>query len=232
MLHDRRHVFINGEAWRAAGADAALLRHLADHRRPEAGELAARRSRPRAAAVLVQAGWALLVEVRMNEETSSAAPAHLPSRRFEGREDFRQLVRDALATAAREGWRELILSDASFEDWPLGERAVAESLGALVRQRPAHAVAGQALRRGDPPACALRAVAWQVVAHHHGHRLPRGRSARPAQCDLESGVGAGAARRGASHGWCGSEPDRRVALRETLNEWLLEVDTGLSCFHA
>lgn len=39
MLHDRRHVFINGEAWRAAGADAALMRRLADQRRLDAREL-------------------------------------------------------------------------------------------------------------------------------------------------------------------------------------------------
>ena len=33
MLHDRRHVFINGEAWRAGGRDAVLMRRLADRRR-------------------------------------------------------------------------------------------------------------------------------------------------------------------------------------------------------
>lgn len=40
MLHDRRHVFINGEAWRAGGRDAALMRRLADRRRLDARELA------------------------------------------------------------------------------------------------------------------------------------------------------------------------------------------------
>jgi 50S ribosomal protein L16 3-hydroxylase len=40
MLHDARHVFINGEAWRAAGRDAALMRRLADRRRLEARDLA------------------------------------------------------------------------------------------------------------------------------------------------------------------------------------------------
>jgi 50S ribosomal protein L16 3-hydroxylase len=33
MLYDDDHVFINGESYRAAGADASLMRHLADHRR-------------------------------------------------------------------------------------------------------------------------------------------------------------------------------------------------------
>jgi 50S ribosomal protein L16 3-hydroxylase len=32
MLYDERHVFINGEAFRAAGRDATLMRHLADER--------------------------------------------------------------------------------------------------------------------------------------------------------------------------------------------------------
>jgi 50S ribosomal protein L16 3-hydroxylase len=39
MLHDRRHVFINGEAWRAAGRDATLMRRLADRRQLGAREL-------------------------------------------------------------------------------------------------------------------------------------------------------------------------------------------------
>lgn len=40
MLHDRRHVFINGEAWRAGGRDAVLMRRLADRRRLEERDLA------------------------------------------------------------------------------------------------------------------------------------------------------------------------------------------------
>ena len=62
------------------------------------------------------------------EDAISHAQSSLPAGRFEGRVAFQQLVRDALACAAREGWPELILSDASFHDWPLGERAVADSL--------------------------------------------------------------------------------------------------------
>lgn len=50
--------------------------------------------------------------------------------RFTGREDFERLVRQSLSQAAREGWPEMIWSDATFEDWPLRERAVVESLQA------------------------------------------------------------------------------------------------------
>ena len=40
MLHDERHVYINGESYRAAGRDAALVRHLADHRQLDARQIA------------------------------------------------------------------------------------------------------------------------------------------------------------------------------------------------
>lgn len=52
----------------------------------------------------------------------------LPQGRLQGRGTFVQAVRDALRTAASEGWNELIVCDADFADWPLGERAVAEAL--------------------------------------------------------------------------------------------------------
>ena len=63
----------------------------------------------------------------------SAAPVMtisdtLPTGLFSGRDAFEQLVRDALACAASQGWHEIILSDATFEDWPLRERGVVESL--------------------------------------------------------------------------------------------------------
>lgn len=59
-----------------------------------------------------------------------SSPSGLPEGRFTGREAFQQMVRDAFATAAREGWAEILISDANFHDWPLGERAVVESLQA------------------------------------------------------------------------------------------------------
>ncbi len=57
----------------------------------------------------------------------------LPEGRFEGRVAFQQLVRDALRQAAAEGWREIVLCDPDFEDWPLGEREVIESLNAWAK---------------------------------------------------------------------------------------------------
>lgn len=58
MMYDERHVFINGEGLRAGGADARLMRRLADQRHLDAGEV--RRASADAQAVLAdwfEAGW-------------------------------------------------------------------------------------------------------------------------------------------------------------------------------
>ena len=58
MLHDAHHVFINGEAFEAAGRDASLIRQLADTRCLDAANLA--RLSPQARALLGQwlaQGW-------------------------------------------------------------------------------------------------------------------------------------------------------------------------------
>ena len=150
----------------------------------------------------------------------SEAPQGLPDGRFQGREEFRQLVRDALAAAAREGWRELILSDASFEDWPLGERSVVDALQAW----------SQTGRR-----MVLLARRYDTVLRRHARFVQwRGRwshiieaRACPAAdpLDLPSAIWTPLwvlERRepGRSIGYCGGEPERRVALREVLQEWL------------
>ncbi len=62
------------------------------------------------------------------------APAALHTGAFSGPVEFAQLVRDALDCAAREGWNEMVWSDADFEDWPLREKAVADSLHAWSRR--------------------------------------------------------------------------------------------------
>lgn len=62
-----------------------------------------------------------------------ATEAVLPQGRLQGRSVFQQAVRDALQAAAHEGWNELIVCDADYADWPLGERAVAETLQAWSR---------------------------------------------------------------------------------------------------
>ena len=39
MLYDGRHVFLNGDSWRAAGRDATLMKRLADQRSLDARDL-------------------------------------------------------------------------------------------------------------------------------------------------------------------------------------------------
>lgn len=149
-----------------------------------------------------------------------AAPAGLPSGRFEGRTAFQQLVRDALAEAAREGWREIILVDQGFDDWPLGERAVAESLQAW-------SASG---RR-----CVLLARRWDEVLRRHARFVTWRRTwahiidarAVPSADPLEMPSAIWTPqwvmeRRDIErcNGFCGSEPERRVLLRESLQEWL------------
>ncbi len=88
----------------------------------------------------------------------------LPEGRLEGREAFVGLVRDALASAAREGWSPLVLSDPDFADWPLGERAVVESLNAWARSgRQLHFLAKDfsVLRERHP-----RLVQWRATWSH------------------------------------------------------------------
>jgi hypothetical protein len=156
----------------------------------------------------------------MNEHMASTPPTGLPSRRFEGREDFRQLLRDALATAAREGWREIILSDASFEDWPLGERAVADSLQAW--SRTGRRMLLLAKRYDQVTRQHARFVHWRGT---WSHVITATACPQADPLDLPSALWSPAwvlERRDVerSHGYCGSEPERRVALRETLKEWL------------
>ena len=151
---------------------------------------------------------------------TDAALPELPHGRFEGREAFRQALRDALAHAAHAGWRELILADVDFRDWPLGERAVVEALqqwarshrritllaldyDGLVREQPRfvhwrvrweHIVTCRKAQTSDP--LALPSALWSphwVLARIDARR-----------CTMVAG----------------DEPDRRLLLRQQLQEWL------------
>ena len=157
----------------------------------------------------------------MTTSTSVAANgAELPSGPFAGRIAFQQLVRDALARAARDAWPEIVLCDADFHDWPLGERAVTESLQewsatgrrctllarrydevvrrharfVTWRQRWTHIVDARACASADP--LELPSAIWSP-----GWVMQR---LDPERCN----------------GISGNEPERRLSLRENLNEWL------------
>ena len=145
---------------------------------------------------------------------------------FAGITDFTQTVRDALSTAAQEGWTEMVWSDANYEDWPLRERAVVDSLNAW----------------------AQRGRKLTVLAHHFGamHRLHprfvewRVRWDHIIDCRVCKGVDesempsalwtpAWAMRRldrERCTGVAGFEPARRRLLREELDERMRHSGPG------
>jgi hypothetical protein len=154
------------------------------------------------------------------------APVQLPAGRFEGPVAFQQAVRDALACAARFGWRELVISDASFEDWPLHERAVAESLQAW--SRSGRKLTMVAARYDGVVRNQARFVTWRqrwdhiIVCRVCRHRDPQ---------DFPSVIWSPewALRRldlVRSTGVCSSAADRRTRIREELDELLAISSPG------
>jgi peptidyl-tRNA hydrolase len=155
----------------------------------------------------------------VNAAMPSTPAAALLEGKFDGRTDFAQLVRDALATAARDGWQELLLVDASFEDWPLGERAVIDSLQAWSKTGRKFTILA---KRFDT-----------LVAKHHRFVAWRGQWSHIIEA---RGVPSADATEFPSaiysphwvmrrldvvrcKGVCGSDAARRVMLREEINEW-------------
>lgn len=149
-----------------------------------------------------------------------SSPSGLPEGRFAGREAFQQMVRDAFATAAREGWAEILISDANFHDWPLGERAVVESLQAWAKGGRRFTML--AVSYDDVIRRHARFVGWRGTWDHI-MTCRKSPAADPLElpCVLWS------------PGWvmqrldpvrcagvAGGEADRRVLVREVLNEWL------------
>lgn len=144
----------------------------------------------------------------------------LPVGRFEGREAFRQLVRDALACAAREAWPELVLSDADFADWPLGESDVVENLHRWAghrRRLTLLAADYEAVARLHP-----RFVHWRVRWDH----LVLARKARAIHREDVPSVlwSAGWVLQRLdpvrSNGVSARETERLARQREQLDEWL------------
>lgn len=144
----------------------------------------------------------------------------LPEGRFTGRLAFADGIRLALQHAAREGWSMLWFCDPDFADWPLGERAVIETLNAW-------ADSGRLLRLLARDFAPLRLqhprfVQWRIT---WAHRVEAQACARAAAGDLPSALW--------TSGWtlerldvlrcsgvCSADPARRIALRERIdNAW-------------
>ena len=136
--------------------------------------------------------------------------------RFAGRLAFAEVVRAAFAVAAQHGWRELLLSDVDFADWPIGECAVVRSLHDWARsgrQLTLIAATYDEVRRRHP-----RFTAWrQTWSHLVTCRIVR----KSGLGELPSAIWSPqwALRRLDpvwSCGVAGSEPARRALLRERL----------------
>ncbi|MEO8120290.1 MAG: hypothetical protein ABI606_13360 [Rhodoferax sp.] len=152
-----------------------------------------------------------------------AIPANTPaeplaSGRFSGREAFEQLVRAALDRAASDGWQEIILSDASFEDWPLHERSVLESLHAW--SRTGRRVTMLATRYDEVMRKHARFVSWRKT---WGHIIDCRVCRVATPIDFPSAIWS---RTWFMHrldpqrsiGVCGYDPERGVQLKELLDE--------------
>lgn len=160
--------------------------------------------------------------------TEPAIPAAPAAGRFAGRIAFAQLIRDSLAAAAEQGWNQLILCDGGFEDWPLNEKVVIDSLNAWARGgRSFTIVAAQydAIVRLQP-----RFVNWRRTwGHIVDSRICR-------QIDTVNFPSVLWTQRWALQridpvrcsGIAGAEPERIVQLRELLQELLQASSPGFA----
>lgn len=161
-------------------------------------------------------------------DSKSEAHAGLHEGRFAGREAFQALIRQSLVTAADAGWKHMIWSDASFEDWPLRERAVIESLQAWSktgRRLTLLATRYDAVLRDQ-----ARFVTWRKT---WGHIVEARQCKGGDPLDFPSAIWSPEwvmQRLDPPRcvGFCGSEPERRVALRELLDERLRGSSPGFA----
>lgn len=156
-----------------------------------------------------------------SQDTSATAPS-LPEGRFSGRTEFIDVIRQAFGAAAQLGVREIIVCDADFDDWPLGERAVTEALGNWSRGGRKFTMLARnydTITRRHPRFVTWRRT-WSHIVECRGSASLASDSLPSAmwtpswvfeRIDLER-----------SAGYSGHEASRRVALRECLNERLLK----------
>lgn len=162
----------------------------------------------------------------MTSGEAGATPPILLEGRFSGRTEFAEMVRQAFAVAAKQGWREIVLCDPDFEDWPLGERVVAQALNdwsGTGRKLTMMAKNYDGVLRKH-----TRFVVWRRTWAHIVEC--RGSAATPAdsmpsalwspgwvfeRLDLQRSAGV-----------AGFDAARRVALKERMNERLLNSSPG------
>ena len=105
-------------------------------------------------------------------DTPVPPAAALPEGRGSGRVDFEAALRSGWSAAAAQGWNSIVLCDADFADWPLGERSTINALDAWARRGRTLQILARdysALRRLHP-----RFVQWRTLWSHlvEAHACP------------------------------------------------------------
>lgn len=161
-----------------------------------------------------------------SENTSDA----LPSGNFIGRETFRAHLRTALNVAAQQSWPELLLCDADFRQWPLGEREVVEALTTWVRSAQRFTMLAKTY--DEVPRLHPRFVEWRRLwSHKIDCRVCREADALQLPSALWS-PGWTLQRLDLLHsnGLCGDDAARRLLLREQVDAWLSRSTPGFPAY--
>ena len=151
----------------------------------------------------------------------------LPAGSFIGLETLRARLCAGLTAAAGAGWHELILCDADFRDWRLGQREVVASLQTWMRGG-ARRLTLLARSYDELPRRHARFVEWRRLWAHRiecrqcraadAHDLPSGLwyPAWALQC-INPQLGSGL---------CGADPAQRAGLRQQIDGWLARSTPG------
>ncbi len=162
MLYDARHLYINGESFRAGGRDATLMRKLADQRALGPRDLRrGQRGCARPAERLVRSGVAACRMTRLDGRPARGR-LRRPPRPFDA-----HLQRRARPPRRAQNWREIVpvaTPTSSTGRWASARPS--RPLQALVGGGPQPRAAGAALRRLRARTRTLRALAPHVEPHH------------------------------------------------------------------
>lgn len=154
----------------------------------------------------------------MTSGNANILPGMLLEGRFSGRGEFAELVRQAFAAAASQGWCEIVVCDPDFADWPLGERAFIQSLNDWSKTGRKFTMLARSydeiLRKH------ARFVSWRRSwAHIVECRASRANDLPSALWSANWGYERNDVPR--CSGVAGAQAVGRVALKERLNERLL-----------
>ncbi len=153
-------------------------------------------------------------------------PSALHLGEFSGPKEFAEIIRSALAHAAHAGWREMVWSDANFQDWPLRESATIEALNAWAGQGRRLVLLAQSFNALQ--GTQARFVSWRIRWDH----LMECRVCRPMGSDaLPSALWTPSwfVRRldvERSRGVCSEEARSRMELKELLDEYRKQSSPG------